>query len=109
MAAGRIRCDEFRRAAAALGHDRADELSRDGVTRQIPLEERTDRERHWALALETFRLARGEQILESPDDLQIGSEVIPAPRTSDSDRALRVLFSRDADPPNLAPGPHQKA
>ena len=56
---GKIPCDEFRRAATALGHDRADELSRDGVTRQIPLEERTERERHWALALETFRLARG--------------------------------------------------
>ncbi len=85
--------DEFRRAATALGHNRADELSRDGVTRQIPLEERTDLERHWALALETFRLARGERILESPDDLQIGNEVIPAPRTSDSDRAIRVLYS----------------
>jgi signal transduction histidine kinase len=90
--------DDFRRAAAALGHDRADELSRDGVTRQIPLEERTDQERHWALALETFRLAHGQQILESPGDLQIGSEVIPAARTSDSDRALRVLFSRDSIP-----------
>jgi signal transduction histidine kinase/transposase len=90
--------DGFRRAATALGHDRADELSRDGVTRQIPLEERTEQERHWALALETFRLARGQRILESPDDLQIGSEVIPAPRTSDSDRALRVLFSREPIP-----------
>jgi signal transduction histidine kinase len=89
---------EFRRAAAALGHDRADELSRDGVTRQIPLEERTEQERHWSLALETFRLARGAQVIESPDDLQIGSEVIPAPRTSDSDRALRVLFLRDSIP-----------
>ena len=90
--------DEFRRAAAALGHDRADEVSRDGVTRQIPLEERTERERHWSLALEAFRLARDAQIIESPDDLQIGSEVIPAPRTSDSDRALRVLFTREPIP-----------
>ncbi len=90
--------DEFRGAATALGHDRADELSRDGVTRQIPLEERTERERHWALALETFRLARGQRILESPEDLQIGSEVIPAPRTADSDRALRVIFSREPIP-----------
>jgi signal transduction histidine kinase len=88
----------FRRAATALGHDRADELSRDGVTRQIPLEERTERERHWALGLETFRLAHDGRILESPDDLEIGSEVIPAPRTSDSDRALRVLFVRDSIP-----------
>jgi signal transduction histidine kinase/transposase len=88
----------FRRAATALGHDRSDENSRDGVTRQIPLEERTERERHWALGLETFRLAHGGEILESPDDIQIGSEVIPAPRTSDSDRAIRVLYSREPVP-----------
>jgi signal transduction histidine kinase len=88
--------DQFRRAATALGHDRADELSRDGVTRAIPLELRADGERHWALALETFRLARADRIIESPDDLQIGNEVIPAPRTSD--RALRVLFTRDPIP-----------
>jgi signal transduction histidine kinase len=86
----------FRRAAAGLGHNRADEYSRDGVTRQIPLEERTGRERHWALALETFRLARGQQMLESPEDLQIGSEIIPAPRRSN--RALRVLFTRQPIP-----------
>jgi signal transduction histidine kinase len=88
----------FRRAATALGHDRSDENSRDGVTRQIPLEERTGRERHWALGLETFRLAHGGQIFESPDDIQIGGEVIPAPRTSESDRALRVLYSREPLP-----------
>ncbi len=88
--------DQFRRTAAALGHDRADEFSRDGVTRQIPLELRAGRERHWALALETFRLARGRPILESPDDLQIGNELIPAPRFTD--RALRVLFTREPIP-----------
>jgi signal transduction histidine kinase len=87
---------EFKTAAAALGHDRADEQSGDGVTRQIPLELRADRERHWALALETFRLARGERILESPDDLQIGTEIIPAPRSTD--RALRILFTREPTP-----------
>ena len=88
--------DQFRRAATALGHDRADELSVDGVTRQIPLELRAERERHWALAIETFRLARGERIIESPGDLQIGSELIPAPQTSN--RALRVLFTREPIP-----------
>ena len=88
--------DEFRRAATSLGHDRADELSRDGVTREIPLEERSGGERHWALALETFRLARGARILESPDDVQIGSEIIPAPRSTN--RALRLLFTRESPP-----------
>ena len=88
----------FRVSAAALGHDKADENSRDGVTRQIPLEERTAAERHWSLALEAFRLARGERILESPDDLQIGDELIPAARTSQGNRPLRVLFTEQAIP-----------
>ena len=56
----------FRQHAAAIGHDGADELSADGVTREIPLEERTGIERHWSLALEAFRLAKGARILESP-------------------------------------------
>jgi signal transduction histidine kinase len=88
----------FRRHATALGHDRADELSSDGVTRQISLEERTSAERHWALALETFRLVRGGQILESPGDLQVGNEVIPAALSGDSNRPLRVLYTREPIP-----------
>lgn len=88
----------FRRHAAALGHDRADELSSDGVTRQIPLEERSGGERHWAIALEAFRLARGGIILESPRDLQVGAELIPAPLTPDANRLLRVLYTPDAIP-----------
>jgi signal transduction histidine kinase len=85
--------DGFRRAATALGHDRADEHSRDGVTRQIPLEEQAAHERHWALALETLRLARRQRILESPVDVQLGDELIPAARAGESDRGLRVLYS----------------
>ena len=88
----------FRQHAVALGHDRADELSRDGVTREIPLEEHRGTERHWALALEAFRLTRGGNILESPSDLEIGSEMIPAPRTGGSNRPLRVLYTPDSIP-----------
>jgi signal transduction histidine kinase len=88
----------FARWAAAVGHDKADELSRDGVTRQIPLEQRTATERHWALALEAFRLAKGERILESPEDIQIGNEVIPAARTKQGNRPLRVLYSSEPIP-----------
>jgi signal transduction histidine kinase len=83
----------FGRWAAAVGHDTADEHSNDGVTRQIPLEQRTARERHWALGLEAFRLARGERLLETPEDIQIGNETIPAARTEERDRSLRVLYS----------------
>jgi signal transduction histidine kinase len=88
----------FRQHAAAVGHDGADELSSDGVTREIPLEERTATERHWSLALEAFRLAKGSPILESPSDLQIGDEVIPAARSGSIGRPLRVLYSRDPIP-----------
>jgi signal transduction histidine kinase len=90
---------DFARSAAGLGHDTADENSRDGVTRQIPLEERTERERYWALALETFRLTRGQRyIVESPEDLQVGGEIIPAARTDQGNRPLRVLFSEQPIP-----------
>jgi signal transduction histidine kinase len=90
----------FRAAAESrLGHDKADQNSRDGVTREIPLEERTAGERYWALALETFRVARGQRvILESPQDLQVGGEIIPAARSAEGNRPLRVLFSRQAMP-----------
>ena len=89
----------FREHAAALGHDRADELSSDGVTREIPLEEHSGLERHWALALEAFRLARGgARILESPADIEIKDEVIPAPRTATANRPLRVLYTPDSIP-----------
>ena len=88
----------FRKHAAAVGHDGADELSADGVTREIPLEERTAAERHWSLALEAFRLARGAKILESPSDLQVGDLVIPAPRAGSVGRPLRVLYTRESIP-----------
>jgi signal transduction histidine kinase len=88
----------FRQHAAAIGHDGADELSADGVTREIPLEERTATERHWSLALEAFRLAKDARILESPDDLQIGDEVIPAARSGSISRPLRVLYTPEPVP-----------
>jgi len=82
----------FRQWAAAIGHDKADDQSPDGVTRVIPLERRAANRRYWALALEAFRLSRGSKILESPDDLQVGAETIPARRTRDQNRPLRVLY-----------------
>jgi signal transduction histidine kinase len=88
----------FRASGAQMGHDKADEDSKDGVTRTIPLEQRAGPERNWALALEAFRLARGEPLIESPQDLQIGKELIPAARTSEGNRSLRILFTREQSP-----------
>src|SRR5260370_31709373 len=81
-----------------MGQDPADENSHDGVTREIPLEKRAARVRHWALALEAFQLSGGGTILESPEDLQIGNELIPAARTADGDRTLRILFRQEPIP-----------
>ena len=88
----------FLRYATALGHDQADELSRDGVTRQIPLEQISGGERYWSLALEAFRLAGNQRIVESPEDVQVGSLVIPAARNAAGDRPVRVLFTREPIP-----------
>jgi signal transduction histidine kinase len=84
---------EFQACAAAVGHDKSDEDSRDGVTRALPLEKRTARERHWALALEAFRLARMAPIVESPEDVRVGKETIPAPLTVNQNRPLRVVYN----------------
>jgi len=93
---------QFQACAQAVGHDTSDEDSRDGVTRVLPLEKRTARERHWALSLETFRLPQKLPIFESPEDLRIGGETIPAPLTSGNDRPLRVVYNGDVPLISLA-------
>ena len=76
----------FRKWAAAVGHVHAAQ----GVNRQVPLEKVARRERRWALALEAFRLSRGAgQILESPQDLQVGAISVPARRGD-----ARAMFVR---------------
>ncbi len=87
----------FSRWAAALGHALADQQSRDGVTRQIPLEAAGNHERRWALALEAFRIDRGvKRILESLDDLDVGGVIVPARYAQH--RPLRIRFVRDGIP-----------
>ncbi len=82
----------FRRCAAAVGHVHAAPDELDGVNRHIPLEKVAGNRRYWALALEAFRLSRGvERIVESPDDLQVGSVVVPARREDARSVLLRYL------------------
>jgi signal transduction histidine kinase len=85
-------------AAAALGHVSA-QPDKDGITRSIPLQKAAGRVARWALALEAFRLSRGvKQIVESPDDIQVGSTIVPAPRETtrgtnrDGNRPMRIRF-----------------
>jgi signal transduction histidine kinase len=80
----------FRARSAAVGHVHAEQNRLDGVHRRVPLEVIAGGERRWALALETFRLYTGQPVVESPEDLEIGSTRIPAPR-ADS-RHLRVGY-----------------
>lgn len=83
----------FRRWAAALGHAHADPDPLDNVTRRIPLEKATPKERRWALALEAFRVARGGvAVLESPDGLEVGGVFIPAPRRASDSRPMLVRY-----------------
>jgi len=84
--------DRFRRSAAAVGHVHAEPDKLDNVTRAISLEEQTARDRRWALSLEAFRVSRGQNILESPDDVQVGTTVIPAPRTAGGRRLMRIQY-----------------
>jgi signal transduction histidine kinase len=80
----------FRSAAAAIGHVHYEPDQSDGVTRQLALETVHAGERRWALALETYRVSRNSEILESPDDLEVAHTRIPAARQD----ASRPMFIR---------------
>jgi signal transduction histidine kinase len=68
---------QFRPAGAALGHVQAPP-DLDGITRSIPLEVYSARERYWALALEAYRISRTAQIVETSDgELRVGGKLIP--------------------------------
>jgi signal transduction histidine kinase len=87
----------FANHAVAMGQALSDQQSQDGVTRQIPLAIASQQERHWALALEAFRLDRGVRtMIESPEDLQVGTTIIPA--RYDAGRPLRIAYVPNAIP-----------
>lgn len=82
----------FRRHAAAVGHVHADPDPYDNVTRQIPLEKASGKDRRWALALEAYRLwCRCGDIVETPTHLQVGHRTIPAPQNESRPFAIRYL------------------
>ncbi len=88
--------DRFKRFAVALGHVQSEDDVTGGVSREIPLEAAVAGQRRWALSLEAFRMANRTQIVESPEDLQVGDITIPAAR-ADS-RTLRIQYM----PPGIA-------
>lgn len=89
--------DRFKTLAAAVGHVEREPDADDGVSRDLPLEEIANGERKWALALEAFRLARRQPIVESPEDLEIGGVRIPAPR-KDGIRPLLIRYPPEGIP-----------
>jgi len=88
----------FQDHAAAIGHVHL-EPDLDGVGRALALEKAFLHKRRWASSLEAFRVSRGATILETPDDLEVGSVTIPA--SNRSDRILRIRYR----PPNFTPIP----
>ena len=69
----------FRRWSVALGQVSAQLDKFDAVSREIPLEKETAKERRWALGLEAYRVSRGIPIIEeSIDDVRVGDLTIPS-------------------------------
>ena len=89
--------ERFRKHAAAVGELHADLDKYDAVSRDLPLEKVAGHDRRWALALEAFRLKSGARILETPEDLTVGSVVIPSSMASD--RVIRIRYA----PPGMIP------
>lgn len=91
----------FASSAVALGHVHPEEGRADGVSRELSLEEtgkgKNGNIRRWALALEAFRVYRGQPIIESPDDVEVGSTIIPAAR-SDAGRPMLIRYLPEGVP-----------
>ncbi len=82
----------FRKYAVAVGQTHAALDTYDAVSRDLMLEKVAGMDRRWALALAAYSAAVGNDIVESPDDLTVGSVRIPsAIRDENHQRASRAL------------------
>lgn len=81
----------FRKYADGVGEVHADLDKFDAVSRDLPLEKVAGHDRRWTLALETLRIVEGHDILESPDDLTVGSARIPS--TDREGRTIRIRYT----------------
>jgi signal transduction histidine kinase len=82
----------FRNLAAGVGQVHADLDRYDAVSRSLPLEKAAGHVRHWALALEAFRVSRASQVTESPDSLEVGGVIIPVHRREDEAPMMRIRY-----------------
>ena len=92
----------FASLAVALGHVHTERDHADGVSRQIELARAEGGQRRWALALEAFRLARRAEIVESPNDLQIGSTLI-LPAQQGPEYPMLIRYLRPGWIPTISP------
>jgi len=83
----------FKPLAKAIGHVHHVVDRNDGVSREVALEKVMGSRRYWALALEAYRLAQGVDIVESPDDIQVGNTLVPAARAEGRPMRIRYLAS----------------
>jgi signal transduction histidine kinase len=82
----------FKKYAVSTGQTHAALDTYDAVSRYMILEKIAGKDRRWALALAAFSAANNNDIVESPDDLTIGSVRIPtAIRDENHQRASRPL------------------
>jgi signal transduction histidine kinase len=87
--------ERFRKHAVAVGQVHADLDKFDAISRDLPLEKAAGHDRRWALALATFAAVKGAAIVESPEDLLVGSTRIPS--TDADGRVMRIRYT----PPSM--------
>ena len=81
----------FRKYAVGVGEVHADLDKYDAVSRSLPLEMAdTHNDRRWALSLQTFLAVKGDDMVESPEDLRAGGVTIPS---SFGDRTIRIRYA----------------
>jgi signal transduction histidine kinase len=93
----------FRKYAVEVGQVHVALDTYDAISRELPLEKIAGRQRLWALSLAAYRAAHGAEILESPDDLTVGSVRIPSSirdeahqrhgRLLGDERLMRIRFA----------------
>lgn len=83
----------FSRHAVAIGQVQASFDHYDAVSREVPLMKVAGKDRRWSLALDAYLAANKAQVVESPDDLEIGSLRVPSRLRDDRDgRTIRVRY-----------------
>jgi len=80
------------RALGTLGHVHTERDRVDAVSRQIILEQVAGVDRRWALSLQALRLSLGAgNPEETPQDVTVGSVLIPSPRSNGRTLLIRYL------------------